>query len=181
LVYIKNFNRNSIKVSSYHNQPILSAHIGRRYDQNGDLKDWWTALSSNAFKTKASCIERQYSAYKYKDLNVNGNMTLGENIADNGGLKIAYAAYKRWIEENGKEDKLPGIDLNHNQLFFLSFGQLWCSLYNEQKGKIIVAQSVHSLPNLRVTGPISNAKEFAEAFNCPANSPMVRRSKCEMW
>eukprot|EP00795_Rhopilema_esculentum_P017810 gene17810-9496_t len=154
---------------------------GRLYNSRGNLKDWWSKTSAAAFKTKASCIQRQYSSYKYLDLHVNGNMTLGENIADIGGLKVAYKAFKEWEEANGVEPKLPGLSLNQDQLFFLSFGQLWCGLYNEKRGREMIQSDVHSLPDLRVIGPLSNMAEFSDAFNCPASSRMVRKERCQIW
>eukprot|EP00794_Sanderia_malayensis_P000282 gene282-907_t len=154
---------------------------GRLYDKNGNLRSWWSQESANRFKRKADCIEKQFSAYKYFGLNVNGKQTLGENLADLGGIEVAYKAYKHWEKVNGVEPQLPALNLTSDQLFFLSHGQVWCTIYNEQKGRETILHDLHSLPNLRVNGPLSNMDEFSKAFNCPMNCKMNRKNKCKLW
>ena len=104
---------------SYHFQ-------GREYDQDGNMRDWWNNVTLEQFETRTKCIEDQYSKYFISAQNVSGTLTLGENIADNGGLKTAYYAYKSWLSEHGSmpELPLPGLNHTHDQLFFLSFAQV---------------------------------------------------------
>ncbi|PVD37052.1 hypothetical protein C0Q70_04045 [Pomacea canaliculata] len=101
---------------------------GRQYDKDGNLKQWWDNHTIQAFRDRAQCIIDQYSGFKLEQtgLYINGKNTQGENIADNGGLKQAYRAYRRWVEKHGEETPLPGIELNHDQLFFLNYAQIWC-------------------------------------------------------
>ena len=120
---------------------------------------------------------------------VRGKQTLGENIADNGGLKAAYYAYKQLIHEQALHrihDKrnlpLPGLQhLTNDQLFFISFSQVWCSKYTPKASKLQTLEDSHSPARFRVIGVLSNSKEFSRAFNCPSGSPMNPVTKCEVW
>jgi predicted metalloendopeptidase len=97
---------------------------GRQYDGTGLLRPWWTAQSVAAFTQRATCLINQYSQFKIGEDHVNGNLTLGENIADNGGIRIAFNAYKKYIKDNGAEPLLPTKPaMSNEQLFFLSFAQ----------------------------------------------------------
>ena len=99
---------------------------GREYDEIGNKRDWWNNATLYQFKVRTKCIEDQYSGYNISAQNVSGTLTMGENIADNGGLPTAYYAYKSWLaEQNFKEEQpLPGLNHTHDQLFFLSFAQV---------------------------------------------------------
>ena len=90
------------------------------------MRDWWKNVTLIKFKLRTQCIEEQYSGYNIATQNVSGSLTLGENIADNGGLQTAYYAYKEWLEQKGimQEPPLPGLHHTHDQLFFLSFAQV---------------------------------------------------------
>ena len=88
------------------------------------MHQWWNDKTIATFKNASECVVQQYSRYKIENEYLNGRMTLGENIADNGALKSAYHAYERWIEENGEEKPLPLLNLTHRQLFFVSFAQV---------------------------------------------------------
>ncbi|CAJ0929259.1 unnamed protein product [Ranitomeya imitator] len=100
---------------------------GRNFDKDGNMFDWWSNFSAMHFKDQSRCMVYQYGNYTW-DLaggqNVSGVITLGENIADNGGVRQAYKAYLKWVERHGKEPRLPGLDLTHKQLFFLNFAQV---------------------------------------------------------
>lgn len=111
---------------------------GRQFDLNGNLVDWWQANTKTAYLEKARCIIEQYGNFTEENvkLKLNGINTQGENIADNGGIKEAYRAYKKWVEENGPEPQLPGLDYSPEQLFWLSAAQTWCSLYRPGKSFI---------------------------------------------
>ncbi|XP_054769167.2 neprilysin-like [Lytechinus pictus] len=157
---------------------------GRHFDIDGNLGIWWTNSSSESFRRKTQCLIDQYSSYQYEDLgmNIDGLRTLGENIADNGGLKEAFMAYRHSVEAMGKEEPLlPGINLTHNQIFFLSFGQLWCGLHRDQDRINGLKNDYHSPLKFRVWGSVSNSEDFAKAFNCPVGSPMNPRNKCGVW
>ena len=97
---------------------------GREYDKNGMMHQWWKDATIENFKNASECIVEQYSKYKMEDENLNGRITLGENIADNGAIKSAYHAYEQWTVDNGPEAPLPLLNLTHKQLLFVSFAQV---------------------------------------------------------
>ncbi|XP_032446493.1 neprilysin-like [Xiphophorus hellerii] len=157
---------------------------GRSYDKDGNLKNWWTPESTKNFLELSRCIASQYSKFSWdlaNGLHLNGNNTLEENIADNGGIRQAYQAYKKFVKRNGKEPLLPGIDLSHDQLFFLNFAQIWCGSYRPQQAVISVKIGIHSPVMFRVLGSLQNFPEFAKAFNCKKSSNMVSDNVCRVW
>ncbi|XP_064459622.1 neprilysin-1-like [Ornithodoros turicata] len=156
---------------------------GRQFDKNGNLKQWWNNKTIETFRQRAQCIIDQYSSYVLEDinLNVNGKQTQGENIADNGGLKQAYRAYKKWVKQHGEEHLLPGVNLNHDQLFFLNYAQIWCGTMRPEEALSKIRSSVHSPGPIRVLGPLSNSYDFARVYNCPKHSRMNPQKKCLVW
>ncbi|ELK38368.1 Phosphate-regulating neutral endopeptidase [Myotis davidii] len=160
---------------------------GRKYDKNGNLDPWWSLDSEEKFKEKTKCMVNQYSNYYWKKagLNVKGKRTLGENIADNGGLREAFRAYRKWINDKRQgveEPLLPGITFTNNQLFFLSYAHVRCNSYRPEAAREQVQIGAHSPPEFRVNGAISNFEEFQKAFNCPSNSTMNRGTdSCRLW
>ncbi|XP_078206479.1 endothelin-converting enzyme 2 isoform X10 [Callithrix jacchus] len=96
---------------------------GREYDKEGNLRPWWQNESLAAFRNHTACMEEQYNQYQVNGERLNGRQTLGENIADNGGLKAAYNAYKAWLRMHGEEQQLPAVGLTNHQLFFVGFAQ----------------------------------------------------------
>ncbi|XP_064610281.1 neprilysin-1-like [Liolophura sinensis] len=156
---------------------------GRQYDQDGNLKQWWKNETIAAFQERAQCMIDQYSSYVLDqiDMNIDGKNTQGENIADNGGLKQSYKAYRKWVERNGEEPLLPGIGLNHNQLFFLNYAQIWCGTMRDEEALQKIRIAVHSPGPIRVLGPLSNSKDFSEAYGCPLGSRMNPKHKCSVW
>uniref|UniRef100_A0A4W2IHY9 Endothelin-converting enzyme 1 n=1 Tax=Bos indicus x Bos taurus TaxID=30522 RepID=A0A4W2IHY9_BOBOX len=154
---------------------------GREYDKDGNLRPWWKNSSVEAFKQQTACMVEQYGNYSVNGEPVNGRHTLGENIADNGGLKAAYRAYQNWVKKNGAEQTLPTLGLTNNQLFFLSFAQVWCSVRTPESSHEGLITDPHSPSRFRVIGSISNSKEFSEHFHCPPGSPMNPHHKCEVW
>ncbi|ROT81033.1 Membrane metallo-endopeptidase-like 1 [Penaeus vannamei] len=156
---------------------------GRQFDKDGNLKQWWNNRTIQAFRSRAQCIIDQYSGYKVDQVNqfINGRMTQGENIADNGGIKQAYRAYRQWVERNGEEKLLPGIKLNHDQLFFLNYARIWCGTMRPEDALSKIRSSVHSLGPIRVLGPLSNSEDFARAYHCPVGSRMNPKKKCSVW
>ncbi|XP_023677515.2 neprilysin isoform X3 [Paramormyrops kingsleyae] len=120
---------------------------GRNFDKDGDLKDWWTTASTERFQDLSKCIVHQYGNFSWhmaSGQNINGNNTLGENIADNGGIRQSYQAYLNYINKHGEEAPLPGINLNHKQLFFLNFAQVWCGTHRPEHAVNAIKTDVHS-------------------------------------
>ncbi|XP_046387959.1 endothelin-converting enzyme homolog isoform X2 [Ischnura elegans] len=154
---------------------------GREYDQNGNLHQWWNNQTIQKFKTQTECVINQYAKYEINGQHINGKQTLGENIADNGGLKAAYHAYLDWANKNPEEEPLPGLNFTHRQLFFLGFAQVWCSSSTEEDTKFLIENNAHTPPKFRVIGPLSNLPDFSKEFKCPLGSPMNPHDKCEVW
>ncbi|XP_034024150.1 neprilysin-like isoform X2 [Thalassophryne amazonica] len=157
---------------------------GRNYDKDGDLKEWWTPESTQRFLELSKCIVDQYGNFSWDKaggLHLNGNNTLGENIADNGGIRQAYQAYKKHVSKHGEEPPLPGIDLSHDQLFFLNFAQVWCVKHRPEQAVNSLKIDVHSPEEFRVLGTLQNFPEFAKAFSCKKNSYMVPEKICRVW
>ncbi|XP_056155617.1 phosphate-regulating neutral endopeptidase PHEX [Lampris incognitus] len=160
---------------------------GRKYDKNGNLDQWWSNSSIAAFNEKTQCMIDQYNSYHWKEagLNVKGKRTLAENIADNGGIREAFRAYRRWVDNsrNGVEEPLlPGVGLNNNQLFFLSYAHVRCNSYRPEAAREQIQSGAHSPPRFRVIGAMSNYEEFSKAFNCPVSPVMNRGDKsCRVW
>ncbi|XP_045567022.1 phosphate-regulating neutral endopeptidase PHEX isoform X2 [Salmo salar] len=160
---------------------------GRKYDQDGNMDQWWSNASITAFTDKTQCMIDQYNSYRWEEagLNVRGKRTLAENIADNGGIREAFEAYRRWIEESRggiEEPLLPGVGLNNNQLFFLSYAHVRCNSYRPEAARDQIQSGAHSPPKYRVVGAMSNYEEFRQAFSCPDSSVMNRGAEsCRIW
>ncbi|KAJ8360466.1 hypothetical protein SKAU_G00169910 [Synaphobranchus kaupii] len=144
---------------------------GREYDKDGNLRSWWKNSSVEAFKKQTQCMVEQYSNYSINQEPLNGKHTLGENIADNGGLKAAYKAYESWINKNGEEALLPALGMTNRQLFFVGFAQVWCSVRTPESSHEGVITDPHSPSRFRVIGTVSNSRQFSQHFNCKAGSP----------
>ncbi|GIX78103.1 neprilysin-1, partial [Caerostris extrusa] len=142
---------------------------GRQFDHFGNLKQWWHSDALQRFQSKADCMISQYGDYIMTDIDmkVNGINTQGENIADNGGVKQAFKAYRGWVARNGEEPLLPGLNLTHEQLFFLNYAQIWCGVMRPEAAVNIIRTGAHSPGRFRVIGALSNSKDFIEAYNCP--------------
>jgi endothelin-converting enzyme/putative endopeptidase len=152
---------------------------GRQFDADGNLKDWWTPADAKEFVKRASCIVDEYGSFTaVGDLKMNGKLTLGENTADNGGMRIAYMALMDTIKDK-KVDPVDGF--TPAQRFFLGEAQVWCSNMTDAEATLRVKTDPHSLPKYRVNGVVSNMPEFAQAFACKAASPMIRAEACRVW
>lgn len=112
---------------------------------------------------------------------LNGISGQGENIADNGGIKVAYVAYNKWVEENGPEPRLPGLAYTPRQLFWISAASTWCSKERDETLKLLIASGYHSPSNFRVNGPLINSDDFANDFKCASGSRMNPEEKCTVW
>jgi putative endopeptidase len=145
---------------------------GRQFDAQGNLKDWWTPADSKSFDARAELVSRQFDGYVIGDsLHVNGKLTLGEDIADLGGLKIAYAALERAIA--GKRPA-PIDGFTPEQRFFLSWAQVWRRKARPEAERQQVLTDPHAPSHWRVNGPLANMPEFAKAFGCTSSDAMVR-------
>ncbi|XP_030573719.1 neprilysin-4 isoform X1 [Drosophila novamexicana] len=159
---------------------------GRLFDSNGNIHKWWTDASIRGFDDRARCIISQYGNYTVEEVGIslNGESTQGENIADNGGLRQAFHAYMRWINENpheAKDEMLPGLNMTGPQLFFLNFGQVWCGAMRPEAIRNKLNTAIHSPGRYRVIGTLSNSYDFAREFNCAAGTPMNPHKKCSVW
>ena len=154
---------------------------GRQFDSTGNLANWWTDDDLKAFKERAKCVIDQFSSFEVeKGLNENGNLVVGESIADLGGLVVAYAAFQKAME--GK----PRVDIggfSPEQRFFLGYARNWATNTRPELARLLVNTNPHPLPKFRVNGPLSNMPQFAQAFACKAGDAMVRAEKdrCQIW
>ncbi|XP_077430429.1 membrane metallo-endopeptidase-like 1 [Vanacampus margaritifer] len=157
---------------------------GRNFDKDGNMLNWWSNYSAEHFKEQSQCMVQQYGNFNWKlagGENVSGISTLGENIADNGGVRQAYKAYLKWVETEGEEPRLPGLDMDHKQLFFLNFAQVWCGAYRPEYASQSIKTDSHSPLEYRVLGSLQNFEAFSEAFQCQKGSPMNPEQKCRVW
>jgi putative endopeptidase len=152
---------------------------GRQFDAQGNLRDWWTEDDGKEFVKRASCISDQYSSYTIiDDIKINGKLTLGEDVADLGGLILAYRA---WVDDT-KGEKLQALDdLTPEQRFFVGYGQSWCGESRDETKRLRATVDPHSPEKYRTNGVVSNMPEFQEAFHCKAASPMVNQNRCSVW
>ncbi|XP_071805807.1 neprilysin-1-like [Asterias amurensis] len=153
---------------------------GRQYDKVGNLETWWGNNSISKFKERAQCIVDQYSGFVMPETGEHliGKQTQGENIADNGGLKESFKAFK---DNAPPQPRLPGLDLTEEQMFFVSFAQVWCRISRPEAVSSSILSDPHSPGRFRAIGAPQNSKDFAKAFNCPVNSYMNPAKKCEVW
>ncbi|RIB08192.1 hypothetical protein C2G38_2111750 [Gigaspora rosea] len=164
---------------------------GRQFDASGRLIQWWTNNTIENFKEKAECFVKQYSQYTVNDsngdpINLNGRLTLGENLADNGGIRESYDAwytrFKNDVEGEYNNYLLPGFgNLTRDQLFFISYGHSWCSKTRPETAVERVRTDPHSPPYWRVNGVMRNSEKFAEIFKCKVGSRMNPAEKCTLW
>jgi putative endopeptidase len=146
---------------------------GRQYDAVGNLRDWWSPESAKAYTERSKAVVAQYAAYEpLPGLHINGELTQGENIADIGGVKVAYMALQKAIAKKGPQPKIDGF--TPEQRFFLGFAQIWRNTQRDEDLKLQVNTNPHSPGRFRTIGPLSNLVEFQKAFDIPDGSPMIR-------
>jgi len=162
--------------------------MGRNYDGDGNLAVWWSQASIDAFEERAQCFVDQYNSYHPPEVtdpsvHVDGENTLGENIADNGGLREAYRAYKFFQQQHGDEPKLPGFEeFTSEQMFYLGHARSWCESNTENGIINQIARDVHSPGRFRVLGPEANDDQFWRVWQCPVGSAMNRGTdRCLLW
>ncbi len=151
---------------------------GRKFDGDGNLRDWWTPTDGAEFEKRAACIANEYSGFTaVDDVKLNGRLTLGENSADNGGLRIAFLALEDTLKD--KKEVLDGF--TPEQRFFLGFAQVWCETTAPQEARSRAVTDPHSPGRYRVNGTLQNMPEFQNAFACKAPQPMVSANACRVW
>jgi predicted metalloendopeptidase len=152
---------------------------GRQFDAEGNLKDWWTPEDAKEFEKRAECFVKEYSSFEtIPGVHLNGKLTLGENTADNGGLRLAFMALMDTLKEK-PAGKIDGY--TPEQRFFLGWGQVWCQNQTPEVARLRANVDPHSPGKFRVNGVVSNMPEFQKAFACRAEQPMVRQPACRVW
>ena len=156
---------------------------GRKYDAHGNLHDWWTDEDGKEFEKRAACVADEYSSFvAVDDLKLNGRLTLGENTADNGGVRIALMALENRIRQDGSGKAAEKIDgYTPEQRFFLGFAQVWCEKRRPEYQRMLVNIDPHSPGRFRTNGVLENMPEFQKAWGCHAGQAMVRANQCRVW
>ena len=155
---------------------------GRQYDAGGNLRDWWRKSDAEQFQKLTDCVVKEYNAFQPQPgIHVNGKLTLGENTADNGGIRLAYFALmddlaKKSIAATAEED-----GYTEAQQFFLGFAQIWCENITPERERLQVQVDPHSPGRYRVNGVVSNLPEFDEAFGCHSGEKMYVVNRCRVW
>jgi len=154
---------------------------GRRFGADGSLKDWWSNATAAEFRSRAECLVQQYNDLRLSDSCVNGRNTLGENIADNGGIKAAYFGFFG-DEDNGRlRGQVPrggeALGLTEEQLFFVSYAQVWCNANSRDYELAKIASNAHPPSELRVKAVVANSEQFSAAFSCPESV----NQRCGVW
>jgi putative endopeptidase len=153
---------------------------GSQFDAQGNMRNWWQQQDLEKFRAKGQCVAQQYSSIEVlPKRNINGQLTLGENIADMGGVKMAFHAYRTL--RNGADKTFVAEGFNEDQQFFLAVAQAWCSQDREPEAIRRLTTDPHSPPAYRVLGSLRNLPEFASAFSCKAGAPMAPQSSCQVW
>ena len=152
---------------------------GRKFDGDGNLTDWWGPKDGPEFERRAQCLVDEYSSFSpVEGVNLKGKLTLGENTADNGGLKLAYMALMR---DAKKDTAKKAGDFTPAQRLFIGFAQVWCENVTDQRARELALTDPHSPGKFRVIGTIRNSPQFREAFNCKAGSAMAPENSCSVW
>ncbi|HVO79680.1 MAG TPA: M13 family metallopeptidase [Terriglobales bacterium] len=156
---------------------------GRKFDPQGNLRDWWTEQDGKEFEKRVSCVADEYSSFiAVDDLHLNGRLTLGENTADNGGARIAFNALHALIAQDPHSKAAQTIDgYTPEQRFFLGFGRVWCQKQRPELSRMLVNVDPHSPGRFRINGVVQNMPEFQQTWSCKAGQPMVSANACRVW
>jgi predicted metalloendopeptidase len=156
---------------------------GSKFDAEGNLRNWWTEKDRQEFEQRTSCVANEYSSFTaVDDVHLNGRLTLGENTADNGGVRIALAALnaQRLGNPDSKENQV--VDgFTPEQRFFLGYAQIWCENRSPESSRMLATIDPHSPGRYRVNGALQNNEDFARAFKCKAGQRMVSANACHVW
>jgi len=160
---------------------------GSKYGPTGNVKQWFTADDLSKFKERTDCEVKEYDGFKVAEgQNLNGKLTLGENTADNGGIRIAFQALQEVLAKGG-----PGAEPGYadgkkdgytpEQRFFITFGQVWCQNQTEQSARVLAKTDPHSSGEWRTKGTVQNFDAFGKAFGCKVGQPMMPENSCRVW
>lgn len=153
---------------------------GRQFDAQGNLKEWWTPEDAKAFTERADCIIKEYGNFTaVDDVKLNGKLTLGENAADNGGVRLAYMAMLDALTPKQKSTNLDGF--TPAQRFFLGYAQVWCGNDTDEILRLLAQTNPHSPGQFRVNGVLQNMPEFQQAFGCKTGDAMISKNACRVW
>ncbi len=154
---------------------------GRKFNDKGQLVQWWNPDVVQRFTERTKCLVNLYDSYEVEPgVHLKGALTLGENIADFGGIKLAHMAFEKWLTAH--PEAATGLDgLTPDQLFFVAFAQTWCTKSTPEIKKMLATVDPHSASRFRVNGPLSNLPAFAQAFSCAPGTPMHREDACSVW
>ena len=154
---------------------------GSKFDAQGNLTNWWTQADRDEFEKRTTCVADEYSSFvAVDDVHLNGRLTLGENTADNGGLRIALAALHEAMAKGAKVDAEKD-GFTPDQRFFIGFAQVWCQNSTPESSRLLAKTDPHSPGQYRVNGTVQNSAEFAKAFGCKAGQKMVSANACHVW
>ena len=152
---------------------------GRQFDAQGNLRDWWQPQDEKEFTARTQCIEGQYAQYVVvDDVKINSQLTLGEDVADLGGLMLAYMA---WRDETQNKKLQPIDDLTPEQRFFVGYAQSWCSNERPENQRMRAKTDPHSPTRYRTNGVVQNMPEFQQTFSCTTGQPMAPEKRCRVW
>ena len=155
---------------------------GRQFNGEGNFSEWWTPVDEQKFKERADCVVKQYDGFvAVDDLHLNGKLTLGENIADIGGMRLGYLAWQHRLKEQGAKPEADLSGMTPAQQFFTAYAQSWCSSTRPETMRLRVQTDPHSPEEYRVNGVVENLPEFQQAFGCKAGQPMVSANVCRIW
>ena len=154
---------------------------GRKFDAKGNLDDWWTPQDGKEFEERSACLVREYDGFiAVDDVHVQGKLTLGENVADLGGIKLAFIAFLQH-EHDAHQQQQPIDGFTPEQRFFISHGQGWCRNASPESLRLQAQTDPHSPAKYRVNGVVQNLPEFQKAFSCKTGAPMAPEKRCEVW
>ncbi len=160
---------------------------GSKYDGKGNVRPWFTAEDRAKFDERTACEAKEYDGFQVAEgQNLNGKLTLGENTADNGGLRIAFQALQMTLAQQGAAAEPGYVDGKRDgytaqQRFFIAWGQLWCQNQTEQNARVLAKTDTHSSGEWRAKGTVQNFDEFGKAFGCKVGQPMMPEKSCRVW
>jgi endothelin-converting enzyme/putative endopeptidase len=185
------FDRDQDDAANYGAEGVVIGHEithgfddqGRKFDGDGNLRDWWTPEDAKNYDDRGKCISDEYTQeVPEAGVKQNGLLTQGEDTADNGGIHLALIALENALKQQGKSLDTKGSDgLTELQRFFLAYGNTWCTEYRPEVVRTVILTNPHSLPRYRVNNVVANMPEFAKAFGCKKGQPLVHENACRVW
>ncbi len=155
---------------------------GAKFNGDGNLTNWWTEKDKAEFEKRTTCLSDEYAKFSpVPDVFLNGKLTLGENTADNGGVKLSFLAMQNYMKAQPNAIKNDVEGFTPEQRFFLGYAQVWCQNVTEQTSRMLAITDPHSPGQFRVNGVVVNSDAFQQAFGCKAGQPMVSADRCQPW